>query len=109
MNARTDFQIIHDADGRPAFVVVPYAEFVARYMPRQDGIPHAIVRRNLIDGVPMVRAWREHLGLTQTEVARRAGMSQAALAQIESGEHRPRKATLEKLAEALGITADQLA
>lgn len=38
----------------------------------------------------------------------RAGMSQAALSQIESGEHKARKATREKLARALGITIDQL-
>ena len=56
-----------------------------------------------------VRAWREHLGLTQAEVAARADMSQAALAQIESGKHKTRKATLTKLAEALGLNLEQLA
>jgi DNA-binding XRE family transcriptional regulator len=109
MNARIDFQIINDTDGQPAFVVVPYAEYLARFNPLEGGIPHAIVRSNLIDGVPMARAWREHLGLTQAEVAERAGMSQAALSQIESGGHKARKATRAKLALAMGITADQLA
>jgi len=56
----------------------------------------------------MARAWREHLGQTQAEVAQRAGMTQAALSQIESGEHKARKATRAKLAAALGLKLEQL-
>ena len=29
MNVRTDIQIIHDRNGAPAFVVVPYADWLA--------------------------------------------------------------------------------
>jgi hypothetical protein len=35
-------------------------------------------------------------------------MTQAALSQIESGAHKARKATREKLARAMGIMAEQL-
>lgn len=108
MNARTDFQIINGSDGQPAFVVVPYAEFVKRFGIADGLIPNEVVGRNIVDGVPMARAWREYLGLTQAEVSTRAGMSQAALSQIESGDHKARKATREKLARAMGITLDQL-
>jgi DNA-binding XRE family transcriptional regulator len=55
-----------------------------------------------------IRAWREHLGLTQTEVARRLGISQSAYAQQEAKEP-VRKATREKIAQALGIAPAQLA
>ena len=48
------------------------------------------------------RAWREYLGLTQDELVKRADITQAALSQIESGEHKARKATREKLARANG-------
>ena len=41
-------------------------------------------------------------------IANICGMTQAALSQIESGEHKARKATREKLARAMGITAEQL-
>ncbi|MEW6693817.1 transcriptional regulator, y4mF family [Tepidimonas thermarum] len=110
MNARIDFQTINGPDGRPAFVVVPYDQFVALYgRDERDLIPNEVAGMILRDGMTPARAWREHLGLTQAEVARRAGMSQAALSQIESGEHKPRKATREKLAKALGITVEQLA
>jgi transcriptional regulator with XRE-family HTH domain len=36
------------------------------------------------------------------------GISQAALSQMESGEKKLRKASLEKLAGALGVTVEQL-
>lgn len=108
MNAHIDFQTINGPDGHPAFVVVPYDEFIKRFGIADGLIPNEIVGRNIVDGVPMARAWREYLGLTQAEVSMRAGMSQAALSQIESGEHKARKATREKLARAMGITVGQL-
>ena len=56
----------------------------------------------------MLQAWREYLMLTQAEMAARMGITQAGYAQIEAAK-RPRKATLQKAAEALGITLEQLA
>ena len=56
----------------------------------------------------LARAWREYLGLTQKEVAGRMGITQAALSQMEAGEKRLRKTTLEKLAAAMGIGTEQL-
>jgi len=61
-----------------------------------------------MDGVSMLHAWREYLMLTQAEMAMRMGMTQAGYAQTEAAK-RPRKATLEKAAVALGITTEQLA
>ena len=58
-------------------------------------------------GVSPMTAWREHLGLTQVEVASRLGISQAAYAQMERSKQ-PRRATLEKVAAALGLETDQL-
>jgi len=52
-------------------------------------------------------AWREHLGLSQAEVAGRIGITQAAYAQMERVK-KPRKATLEKVASALGLEVEQL-
>ena len=52
-------------------------------------------------------AWREHFSLTQAEVAARIGVTQAAYAQMERVKQ-PRKATLEKVAEAMGLEVDQL-
>jgi DNA-binding XRE family transcriptional regulator len=107
MNARIDFQTILGADGLPAFVVLPYAEFrriTGGFTP--GAIPHAVVSAE-VDGASATKAWREYLHLTQSEVAARMGVSQAAFAQMESAK-RPRKVTLQKVADALGLTLDQL-
>lgn len=108
MNARTNFQTIMGADGKPAFVVMPYAEFLKLSGTFRPGmIPHAVVSA-AVDGKPMLQAWREYLKLTQAELAERMGITQAGYAQIEAAK-RPRKATLLKAADALGITLEQLA
>jgi len=56
----------------------------------------------------LLRAWREYLGLTQAEVAEKAGITQSALSQMENGESKLRKATRIKLAAAMGINHEQL-
>jgi len=106
MNARTNIQIINGPDGEPAFVVIPYGEYMARRNVDSDLIPHDVVDR-AVDGATPVRAWREHLGLTQAVVAERLGVSQSAYAQQESRD-RLRKASREKIAAALGISPEQL-
>ncbi|MGQ0703587.1 MAG: helix-turn-helix transcriptional regulator [Gemmatimonadales bacterium] len=53
-----------------------------------------------ISVVEVIRDLRERAGLTQEELARRAGTSQPAVARLESGEAAPNLATLERLAQA---------
>lgn len=106
MNARIDFQTLLGSDGKPAFVVVPYAEFVRLYGFTPGTIPHAVVSAQ-VDGASAIKAWREYLRLTQAEVAARLGITQAAFAQMENA-RRPRKATLQKVAVALGLELQQL-
>jgi predicted transcriptional regulator len=108
MNARTEFQVIVGADGKPAFVVIPYAQFRKLQAGRVRGaVPNEVVNLSYERGVSPMAAWREHLGLTQAEVAMRIGIAQAAYAQMERVKQ-PRKATLEKVAAAMGLDAEQL-
>ncbi len=51
-----------------------------------------------------VRSLREALGLTQREVATRAGVSAVLVGQIEKGKAQPSLRTVESLAKALGIS-----
>ena len=108
MSALTNIQTIKDTRGKPAFVVMPYADFFRMYEKAEKLVPHEIVEAVIIDKATPIRAWREHLRLTQSEVARRMGITQAAFAQIESAEAKPRPATLKRVAKALGITVVQL-
>ena len=77
-------------------------------MTRSSIFPDEVVRLNIMEGMSLLRAWREYKKLTQVEVAARAGISQPALAQMERNKTNPRKDTLRKLAKALGVEIEQL-
>jgi ribosome-binding protein aMBF1 (putative translation factor) len=113
MKTHIDYQTI-DYNGKPAFVLVPWEEF-KRVRPLLEGdkalstgIPQEVVEAHVLSDVPMIRAWREHIGITQGELAARMGVSQAAVAKLEKPDAKPRGATLKKVAEALGISPSQL-
>jgi DNA-binding XRE family transcriptional regulator len=106
MSALTDIQTIKGADGHPAFVVVPYAEYMRRFAHEEGLIPHEVVSAT-VDGASPMKAWREYLGLTQAEVAVRLGVSQAAYSQTEAAT-RPRKTTVARVAAALHLAVEQL-
>ena len=116
----TKIQTIYQ-NGVPAFVVVPFDDFIREHpqearelltasprIPEGDSIPHEVVGKVVKYEQTCLRAWREYLGLTQAEVAERVGITQAALSQMETGGKKLRKATREKLASALGINPEQL-
>ncbi|MDY6903144.1 MAG: helix-turn-helix transcriptional regulator [Thermodesulfobacteriota bacterium] len=111
MKEPTNVQIIEQG-GVPAFVVIPYDEYNRLFPGRGDDgnvlIPHEVVSNAIDKDCNLVKAWRIHLGLTQKEVAARAGISQAALSQMEKAGNKLRNTTLEKLADAMGLSIDQL-
>jgi len=111
MSAHIEPQIIMQ-DGKPAFAVIPWEEYqkLTRHDPDETDvwIPHEVVKANVINGASMIRAWREYFGMTQQELARRAGMTQPALARLEKSDSKPRIATLKKVAAAMDITIEQL-
>lgn len=107
MNARTNIQILNGPNGAPAFVVIPYADYIRQQENKGDYIPHEVVSLMVDNDWTPVRAWREHLGLTQTDMAQRLGVSQSAYAQQESS-NKLRKTSREKIAAVLGIDAELL-
>ena len=108
MNARTEFQIILGKDGKPAFVVVPFEEFEKmKSVQNASTVPNNVVNLSFDKNLTPMAAWREHLGLTQVQVASRMNITQAAYAQMERVK-KPRRATLQKVADALGLTVEQL-
>jgi DNA-binding XRE family transcriptional regulator len=71
-------------------------------------IPHEVVKKNLIEGKSLARAWREHKGLSQQDVAVRMGISQSSYAQMERPDARLRKKARQRIAATLEIDAEQL-
>jgi DNA-binding XRE family transcriptional regulator len=108
MNKPIKMQTINSTEGTPLFVVIPYQDYLHWYEKTENLIPHEVVSLMVQKQLSPLRAWREYLKLTLTEVAERIGISEAALAQLETGEVKWRKNTLRKVAEALNITLEQL-
>lgn len=50
-----------------------------------------------------IRALRKEADLTQEELAERSGLPQSHISRLENGQHSPSRATLEKIARALGV------
>ena len=96
MKVPTNIQYI-EQNGKPAFVVIPYDDYIKLIPDDDETIPHEVVTLVIKKGMNLVKAWRTHLGLTQ-----------AALSQMEKDENTLRTSTLEKLAEAMGLSVDQL-
>jgi len=104
-------QIIKAPDGTPLYALVPWEEYEEKLEGKPDEevlIPHEVVVLNVLHAKPMIRAWREHLGLSQREVAGRMGVSQPAYAKMEAKDAKPRVATLKKIAAALGVQWEQI-
>lgn len=109
MSVPIEYRIQEEAGQR--FAVVPLEQFTAlveRAGETDELMPHEVVARHLAAGVPLLRAWREYLGLTQAELAERLAVTQGQVAQWESPAARPRRATLKRVAAALGLHVNQL-
>lgn len=99
-------------EGGQYYAVVPLAAFTQLLDKAQETdaltIPHDIARRHLLEGVSLIRGWREYLSLSQQDLASRLAVSQSQIAQWERPEARPRHASLKRIADALGIHVKQL-
>lgn len=71
-------------------------------------IPHEVVVLEYELDCSLILAWREHLKLTQAELARRLNISRPAYAQMEAKGTKPRVVTLMRIAEAMGVEWEQL-
>ncbi|NCV32043.1 MAG: XRE family transcriptional regulator [Betaproteobacteria bacterium] len=114
-------------DGKPEYVVLPWAEYQALLEAAEDAIDGALLdafRQKLATGqeetIPAtivdmllaganpIKVWREYRGLTQDALANQAGISKAYLCQIETGKRAGAIKTLRAIATALGVTVDEL-
>ncbi|MCU6498767.1 helix-turn-helix transcriptional regulator [Rugamonas sp. A1-17] len=108
MNASINVQILNGPDGSPAFAVIPYGDYLSMTKRQPEcTVPNEVVGKVIKDCLTPIRAWREHLGVTQTEVAARLGISQPSYAAQENSA-KLRRSTREKIAQALGISLEQL-
>ena len=82
-------------------------EVLARIASGEDAVIPAAFADRILDGENPVRVWREFRGLTIKDLAA-AGISAPYLSQIEGGGREGTVATMKALAQALGVTIDDL-
>lgn len=73
----------------------------------EELLPAALVDR-ILAGESPVRVWREHRGMTGEALAAAAGIAQSYVSQIETGRRDGTLDTMVRLAQALGVTVDDL-
>ena len=114
-------------EGVPVAAVLPYGEYLALLEGKTGDfedilsdeeieaalndeytIPNEVVGFIVKKRFTPIRAWREYLGLTQAEVAKRMNTSQSSYARMERGQADVRIATLKNIAKAMGIHYSQL-
>ncbi len=104
--------VLRHADGTAQHAILPWPEYQALLRAAgghglQPPIPPE-VRQAVADGVHPVRAWREHRGLNQGQLAAMIGISRAYLAQIEGGERTGTLEVMARIARALDRPIEDL-
>lgn len=85
-----------------------YDRATARLAAGEDElIPFAFANR-IMDGESPVRVYRELRGMTGVGLAEASGVNRVQIIQIESGKKTGSIETLKRLADALGLTVDDL-
>lgn len=110
-------------DGKPAFVVIPIDEWrqiESKLEDRGDAaavraflkeptetFPDAVVA-SILDGAHPIKAFREHRGMTQAQLASKAGTTAVYISQIERGDRRAGRKLRGKIGVALAVSAGLL-
>jgi DNA-binding Xre family transcriptional regulator len=94
-------------DAKDAPEVRAYDEAKRRLASGEDELIPAEFANRILGGESPVRVWREYRGLTANELATRAGISEADLGQIESGDL-SRVGVLKRIAVVLNVDLDDL-
>lgn len=107
-------------DGKPAFVVIPIDEWRQIESTLEDRGDVAAVRAflkdptetfpdvvvgSILDGAHPIKAFREHRGMTQAQLASKVGTTSVYISQIERGDRRAGRKLQGKIGLALGVEA----
>ena len=114
-------------NGKPEYVVLPWDEYQAMLQALEDradaaaltGFAERLARGEeetfsaavvdrLLAGESPLRVWREHRGLTQSQLGEAAGVAQSMVAMIERGDRRGTVDTLASIARVLKIELEDL-
>lgn len=89
-------------------VLKNYADCWAKFDKDNPTVPHGVVDAMLKKHISRLQAWREYLGFSEKQIAKKLGISQTELRQIEALNAKPEKEVLRKLAEIYDVTLQHL-
>jgi DNA-binding XRE family transcriptional regulator len=125
LHCANNMQMI-DKNGKPEWAIIPYEEYqrlLAEAEMLQDIQAYDEAKLSLVqgeelipsevtfailDGESPIRVWREHRGMTQQQVAEKAGISKSYLSQLESGQRRGTTEVLSAVARVLDVSLEDL-
>jgi DNA-binding XRE family transcriptional regulator len=115
-----------EKNGKPEWAIIPYEEYqrlleeaemlqdIQAYeeaklsVAQGEELIPSEVTFAILDGESPIRVWREYRGMTQQQVAEKAGISKPYLSQLESGQRRGTTEALSAVARALGVSLEDL-
>lgn len=83
------------------------AEAERRRLDGEEYLPLEMVDQ-IMAGESALRVWRQYRGKTLNDLSKLTGLTQASLSRIECEAQRPKPATWRTLADALGVTVDDI-
>ncbi len=94
MNTLTDYQVINDKAGNPAFVVIPYEDF--RHIREEieaDNLTlsNEVVGKTVMEDKSLLCAWREYRNIPKEAMAQRMGMASGEYEAVEKQKQIPGK------------------
>ncbi len=112
---------ILEKKGIPEYAVIPFDEYQRLLSLAEDAVDIALayeaqndenipekIANQLLDGVNPLKVWRQFRGMTQSELAEKAQITQAMITMIESGKRTGTLVVLSRLAHSLNIDVDDL-
>jgi DNA-binding XRE family transcriptional regulator len=111
MKTHTEPQVIYK-NGVPEYAILDYSEYLKlsgkKLTDEEICIPSDVVDLMFDKDISLIAAWREHLKITQKELADRLDVNQSTISQIEKKDSKPQRRTLEKIAKAFDVRVEQL-
>lgn len=98
------FVLVPEADYEDLIDVAHARAIVAR---GEESFPAEIVKE-ILGGANPVRVFRKYRGMTQAELGAASGLTQVAIAGLETGRRAGRPETMKAIAEALGVGLDDI-
>ncbi len=109
MNAHTVKPVVIEQKGKPAFAVIPWSDYlILTGQKEKPTTPHEVVSLMIEEDISPMKAWRKYLNMTQQQVAKKMGVSQANINKVENKKNKPKKSTRVNYANALGIAPSLL-